>query len=175
MLIREATVEDVRAISETHVRGWRWGYRDLFPSSVLEALSVEDRIRQWHARLDERLADSPVFVVVSARLVVGFAAVGPSPDDDMPPETAELQSLYVDEAVAGTGVGRLLMTAASEHVRVSGGKVLTLWVEQENRRARRFYEAAGFDPDGSARQERHPLVPVVSNEVRYRRCLGGES
>ena len=171
VLVREASPDDVRAIAEAHVRGWRWGYRELYPSGVLDALSVDDRERQWTARLAQPAIDSFIFVADRDGGVVGFAFAGPSPDEDALPGTAELHSLYVDEDIAGTGVGRRLVVAASERVRAHGYDVLTLWVDEGNRRARRFYEAVGLRPDGAAREEGHPLVPVVANEVRYRRRL----
>lgn len=169
--IREARPGDVRAIAEAHVRGWRWGYRELYPVSVLDALSIDDRERQWAARLAQPAIDSCIFVADRDGGVVGLAFAGPSPDEDVPPGTAELHSLYVDEDLAGTGVGRRLVAAASERVRAHGYDVLTLWVDEGNRRARGFYEAVGLCPDGAAREEGHPIVPVVANEVRYRMRL----
>jgi GNAT superfamily N-acetyltransferase len=174
VLVREARHDDARSIAKAHVRGWRWGYRELFASSILDSLSVDDRERQWDARLAHPSIDSSTFVAERAGRVVGFAFVGPSPDEDVSPSTAELHSLYVDEDIAGTGVGRLLMATAAERVRARGYEVLTLWVDEGNLRARRFYEAAGLRPDGAARKEPHPLVPVVANEVRYLRTLGGQ-
>jgi GNAT superfamily N-acetyltransferase len=171
VFVREARPDDARSIAEAHLRGWRWGYRELYPSSVLASLSVEDRERQWNARLARPSIDSSIFVAERAGRVVGFAFVGPSPDKDVRPGTAELHSLYVDEDIAGTGVGRLLMATAAERVQARGYEILTLWVDEGNLRARRFYEAAGLRPNGAARKEPHPLVPVVANEVRYRRML----
>jgi GNAT superfamily N-acetyltransferase len=134
VLVREARNDDARSIAKAHVRGWRWGYRELFPSSVLDSLSVDDRERQWNARLAHPSIDSSTFVAERAGRVVGFAFVGPSPDEDVSPSTAELHSLYVDEDIAGTGVGRLLMATAAERVRARGYEVLTLWVDEGNLR-----------------------------------------
>jgi RimJ/RimL family protein N-acetyltransferase len=54
--------------------------------------------------------------------------------------------------------------------RTSGGGYLsiTLWVLRDNHRARRFYERAGFAPDG-ATNVLHRLGGVT--ELRYRRAL----
>jgi GNAT superfamily N-acetyltransferase len=175
VVVREATLDDARSLAEAHVRGWRWGYRELYPGSILDALSVDDRERQWTARLIGPAVDSFTFVAERAGRVVGLAFVGRSPDADALPGTAELHSLYVDEDIAGTGVGRRLMAAAAQRVAARGYEILTLWVDEGNLRARRFYEAAGLRPDGAAREEGHPLVPIVANEVRYRRMLDAES
>ena len=56
--IRAATVADARAIAEVHVEGWRWGYRDLLPATVLDALDVDEREAWWAANLTD--AGSPL-------------------------------------------------------------------------------------------------------------------
>jgi GNAT superfamily N-acetyltransferase len=101
----------------------------------------------------------------------GSPASDRSRDDDARKSSGELSSLYIEEEVAGTGVGRALMDSAIEFSRDSGYRELRLWVLEGNIRARRFYETAGLRPDGSAKQEMHPVVPVMLEEVRYRRSL----
>jgi hypothetical protein len=44
-----------------------------------------------------------------------------------------------------------------------------LWVLDTNERARRFYEAAGWRPDGGTKREDRPGGTL--NEIRYRRSL----
>jgi putative acetyltransferase len=67
-----------------------------------------------------------------------------------------LDSLYVAPGLQGRGVGSALFTRAKE-ARPDGFR---LWVFQENRRARRFYEARGCrlirETDGAANEERTP-------------------
>jgi hypothetical protein len=66
VLVREARHDDARSIAKAHVRGWRWGYRELFASSILDSLSVDDRERQWNARLAHPSIDSSTFVAERA-------------------------------------------------------------------------------------------------------------
>ena len=50
----------------------------------------------------------------------------------------------------------------------AGFSSITLWVLRDNRRARRFYERAGFAPDGAT----HVLTRLGDvPELRYRRTL----
>jgi ribosomal protein S18 acetylase RimI-like enzyme len=51
----------------------------------------------------------------------------------------------------------------------AGYQGITLWVLEENARARRFYERAGFASD-DARHVLDDLGGVI--EIRYRRALG---
>lgn len=49
--------------------------------------------------------------------------------------------------------------------RADGFVRATLWVVSDNPRARRFYEAAGWAPDGTTRRE--DLLGSPVDEVRY--------
>ena len=54
-------------------------------------------------------------------------------------------------------------------VKIAGYTCITLWVLEANARARRFYQRAGFIPDGA----RHVLDDLGGvTEIRYRRGLG---
>jgi ribosomal protein S18 acetylase RimI-like enzyme len=60
------------------------------------------------------------------------------------------------------------MDAAIEHARAAGHGILTLWVRQENGRARRFYEKHGMRPEGPERHRPHDVLPTEMKEIRYR-------
>lgn len=63
--------------------------------------------------------------------------------------TGELYALYVTPAWWSAGVGRALMDAVLAALREAGYVSAVLWVLVDNARARRFYERAGFVPDGA--------------------------
>jgi hypothetical protein len=77
--IRAAEPSDALAIAEVHVRGWQWGYRDLLPSDVLEALSVDRREEGWNEILSSLPDGATVLVALQGERIVGFASVGPKP------------------------------------------------------------------------------------------------
>jgi hypothetical protein len=85
--IRPAELTDAREIAEVHVRGWRWGYRDLLPMEVLDSLSVERRERGWNEILRSLPPDATVLVADLDGRIVGFAGVGPCRDQDAPEGT----------------------------------------------------------------------------------------
>ena len=72
--------------------------------------------------------------------------------------------MYADPSAWSTGVGAALMCAALEHLTAMRFSHVTLWVLEDNERARRFYERWGFRADG-ARQVIDLGAPVA--EVRY--------
>ncbi len=120
-------------------------------------------------RRDDRLATPPAgwstFVAERAGEVIGFASVGPSRDER---GVGEVYAIYVDPDSWSTGAGRALMARAEEVLRdrYSQG---TLWVLEDNPLARRFYEIAGWVPDGAHKTEER--WGVQAPEVRYRKVF----
>jgi GNAT superfamily N-acetyltransferase len=101
--------------------------------------------------------------------VVAVADVLPSRDDDADPATGEVPMIYALPRAWGSGAGRELMAAAVAGLREAGFAQVTLWVLDSNARARRFYERAGFVPDGATKTD--VLAGATMTEVRYRRAL----
>lgn len=137
--------EHTRGLAECHIACWREAYADLIPKHVLDAFDVDRRAEQW----ERRRIDHPgnTVVAVSGAVVIGFGSGGLSHDE--PPVTPrEINAMYVRAAWYGTGVAHDLMrTVLRPEVDTS------LWVFEENPRARAFYEKYGFAPDGTRRVE----------------------
>jgi len=163
--IRPATVADARAIAEVHVASWRWAYRGIVPTEVLDGLSVGDRSDMWASILGTPNERSFVFVAADAGAVVGFASAGPSGGPDALVDTAEVFTLYLLEHVVGRGIGRELFGTLVAAIRDRGYPRAVLWVLEANARARRFYEAAGWRDDGG--RDSYQISGVDYPEVRY--------
>lgn len=78
-------------------------------------------------------------------------------------------SLYLLPAYIGRGYGKALLAAAVEALPAQGCRSVLLWVLAENRRARAFYERAGFHPGGAAMETVTGGKPL--EELRYRRRI----
>lgn len=164
--VREAVAADARPIGELHIRAWQWAYRGQLPGTFLDHLSdaIDRREANWTeviGRPEER-----TWVADRSGEVVGFAHTCPSRDADAAPGTAEVGLIYLDVSVVGTGVGRLLFAHAVDDLRRRGAKRATLWVLESNERARRFYDAAGWQTDGTTKVEQRPGFEL--DEIRYR-------
>ena len=163
MQVRLATADDADAVETVRVRGWRVAYRHVFPPAELDALPVDGT--RWRPRLETPPPGWSTFVAEDGEGVVGFASVGPSRDGD---GAGELYAIYVDPDAWSTGAGRALLLRAEEQLRGEYA-VATLWVLEDNPRARRFYEAGGWEADGAAKAE--VRLGVRATEVRYRKEL----
>ena len=165
--VRTAKQGDAPAIAAIHVESWRVAYRGLVPDDALATLSLTDFEARWLERLGggER-AHERTLVVESEGEVVGFAATGPCRDEEIDPgKLIELYAIYVHPDTWGQGHGRQLLNRTMADLMKTGHESLMLWVLEENLRARRFYEAAGFAADGTTKVK--PRGEVQLREVRY--------
>jgi GNAT superfamily N-acetyltransferase len=166
LTLRLADQEDARSIAEIHVRAWRWAYRGLMPAELLDGLSVEQRERMWQRNLAPEGPPNRIWVAEGEEGIMGFVATGPSQDPDATAETGEVYAIYLEPEAVGTGVGRQLFSTATDDLRAAGYRTATLWVLDKNERTRRFYELAGWRPDGETKVE--PWQSFELSEVRYR-------
>jgi GNAT superfamily N-acetyltransferase len=146
------------------IHGWRTAYRHVFPPADLDALPID--AERWRARIETPPRGWSTFVAVDdAGAVVGFSSVGPSRDEE---GLGELYAIYVDPDAWSTGAGRALIEAAETTLRREYEEA-TLWVLEDNPRARYFYERAGWAADGARKSEER--FGVRPTEVRYRKAL----
>jgi ribosomal protein S18 acetylase RimI-like enzyme len=168
--VRPASVADAAAMGRLHVRAWQAAYRGHMPDAYLDGLRPEERAAGWERALGRERARGAILVVERAGEVVGFANLGPAGD---PEGAGELYAINVDPDHWGTGAGRALLEAAQAELARLGFDETVLWVLPANARARRFYEAAGWVPDGAERVDE--VLGVTVPEVRYRRRSTSEA
>ncbi|MFF4470773.1 GNAT family N-acetyltransferase [Streptomyces sp. NPDC001599] len=170
--VREMALADCDQVSGIRVRGWQSAYRGLMPQPYLDAMDPAadaERRRSLFARPPQGLVN--LVAEDEAGEVVGWACHGPYRDGEARTADAELYALYVDTARFGAGIGRALVGESVRRCRAAGHARMLLWVLRDNTRARRFYERAGFRPDGA--EEPFEVEGVAVPEVRYARALDG--
>ncbi len=150
-MIREATTDDLAAISSVQLASAREAFAHIGPVEEMEPVDFSSWLE----------AAETALVAVHGDEVVGVAFVG----------ACELQLFYTHPRVWGVGIGRALLSAAEEALRSSGCTEATLWTEERNHRPLRVYAAAGWLPDGGV-QERSWLG-VRIRELRLRKPLSG--
>lgn len=165
LIIRRATVDDAVAVATIQVHGHRFAYRGLLPQPESDEEWIAQRTQAWLSQLAPD-NDRRTFVAERDGAVIGFVAVGPAEHE---PTIGHLYALYLEPPLIGTGVGAALCKAGVADLRARGFRAATLWVLEENARARRFYERAGWSFDGT----RNDSVREGSerHEIRYRRDL----
>jgi GNAT superfamily N-acetyltransferase len=189
VLIRLATPDDAAGIAAVRRASWPAAYAGILPPEVIDrvvarATPARERAgfteQPWRRLLVAETAPAPEPAVAPVTVVTGYASYGMekganglprSPLAGGPPGgrllAAELYALYVAPDHWSTGAGRALMDRVLTEARAEGHRRIILWVLRDNRRARRFYERAGFRRQGAE----HPSFFAGVPEVRYVRDL----
>lgn len=169
-VIRRAEVADAEAGARCHLTCWQEAYAEVVdPDRLAENTSdLDRRISKWTAALTNGvvrwIALNPDPAAPVADRVIGFSAPGPNRDDDAP-TPLELYAIYVRKDWWGTGLGDQLLDVAI------GQQAASLWVLEDNHRARSFYRRHGFTADGMRVDEPFFGVP----EIRMVRAVGSDS
>ena len=140
--VRRAGPDDLDRVVECQEQCWREAYADLVPPRYLDDPDLPARRRErWRRRIEgERL----VVVAADGDQIVAVGSAGARKDDDVEPDTG-LMSLYVRKSRWGRGIGTRVLAG------LLGDRDAYLWVFEDNARAREFYAARGFHPDGAGK------------------------
>jgi ribosomal protein S18 acetylase RimI-like enzyme len=177
--IRLAEPADAEALGTIEAASYLATYRGIMPDSVLARVSPERMIERLRPRLEAAASGPPdelrrMWVIQDdAGAVRGYATTEPATDQFLPPPpgAGELESLYLDPAAIGQGFGHALLAHATADLRAHDFDPLVLWAFEQNQRARRFYERAGWVLDVTG--EHWLLDEVPCPIVRYRLDKGG--
>ena len=182
VVIRAGSAADAAPIAAVQREAWFAAYAGIIPDEIIDRVTTPDdgarvrqsfRTRPWQRMIVATPDDEQAGVV-------GYASFGPETDvlgapwphplstDGAERRVAELYALYVRPAWWSTGTGRALMDRVLARSAAAGYASVTLWVLRDNERARRFYERAGFAPDGASN-----MLTGLGNvrELRYRQQL----
>lgn len=166
--VRVAQPEDAGSIAAVHVASWRAAYKGMLPETFLENLSLGEKETLAQASIQQPESNAHRLLVLDrGGQILGFAALGPE-GSAASGKVAEIFAIYLHPSVWGQGLGRLLLNRGLETLRQAGFTRATLWVLERNERARAFYDAGGWIPDGKTRTQWHGGIAM--RELRY--CLG---
>ena len=190
--IRELTAADGPAVAEVRRASWQAAYTGIIRQALLDqavarpsgllrpapwrrtvvAVSDGGHVAVGYAAFgpERSLQESvPIVPRASARAAAGQPPAVPTlTEAGLAGQVGEVYALYVAPDWWSTGTGRSLMSCAVTALTEAGYGRAVLWVLEANARARRFYEKAGWAPDGAS-NILDGLGGVV--EVRYTRPL----
>ncbi len=161
--IRPATPFDAYALAIVHCDSIRAAFSGLLDDYVAERSSLPYCEQGWIGRLDK--CEVATVVLTCGKQIVGFASVGPSPDEDVKGIAGELDRIYLHPSVWGHGHGSVLLRWCEEKLTELKFRTIKLWVFEVNERALRFYEKHGYKPDGCKK------LAFNATLLRYGKCL----
>ncbi len=162
--IRLATLEDAKYCADIHAKSWSFAYSDIVPKEI-----IDEHNARWPMIWNKMLANNNEshYVVILDSRIIGFLTIAVSRDDDLNKSFYEIIGLYLDPDFIGDGYGKQSMTWIKKEVKSRGYDKISLWVLEENSRARRFYEKSGFKADGKIK----PSGLADTKEIRYFCCV----
>ena len=118
----------------------------------------------WHASVARPPSPSTqLFIAGPPGEVHSYAWVRPG---DGSHDAGEVGAMYSDPTAWGTPAGWAAFSAAVDYLHREGFTDLSLWMLKGNERAGRFYDRAGWQPDGEEQTTTTAVGSYV--EVRYR-------
>ena len=164
-MVRLAELKDISRVAEINIYGWRNAYRGIADDSFLFCkISVEKSIDRLKREFNPKNSSSKLYVYEDDwdGIIKGMMRTGMCRDNDKS-DGFELMAIYVEKAFERSGVGSKLINYFEKEAEKLGIHELYIWVFQENRIARNFYERHGFKPDGKTQVHKDLKAP----EMRY--------
>lgn len=137
MNVRNATLEDMPRLGYIMASSFRAGFADFVTQQTMDACAREERCA---ALLEGVFRQGVIRILIGEDS--GMLCWQPTEGG------AEIIAVHSLPESWGSGLGHAMMETALEQI---GNVKVTLWVFEENHRARRFYEKHGFRWDGSRR------------------------
>lgn len=154
--------EMAETFSQIHTISWKAAYHDCFPAPYLNGFTPEKRAEIF--RRNYGVGEERPFLFHHAGTPKGIAILGPSWECEYPEDIGEICAFYTLPETWGTGFAQDGMRFCLRYFHEQGYQGAILWVLETNRRARRFYEKAGFRPDGTHKEFQ---LDKTFSELRY--------
>jgi len=164
---RIAGPNDAAAVGRVQAAVWRAAYHRILPPDVVDQFEAASFARVWRDSLKHPPSPRHVLLVGCAGdQVVGFAAVGPSPDPDADETSGEVLALGVHPEARRSGHGSRLLNASVDTLRGKGFNSISAWLLAHDEDTRAFLAAAGLSPDRAYRDRVIDVDGAVAREVR---------
>lgn len=138
--IRNINVEDIPAVVDIQIEGWKTAYRGIIDDLFLDSVDRQSRIEQ--RKKDYK--DGQFIVAVQNDEIVGFCRyydnVLSSDGQDC---DCEIMALYVKPELKRQGIGKKMLNYAVSDFKNMGRNKMILWCLKENYPSRTFYEKMG--------------------------------
>ena len=139
--IRNVKKEDLRAVAEISVNGWKTAYKGIIDDDFLNNLSIEEKYKK---RLND-YTENGFIVAELNNEIVGFCRYrsGNYYKETHPNIDCEISALYVKPEYKRKSIGRKLVNSVIDEFRENGYSKMILWCLKDNYPSRAFYEKMG--------------------------------
>lgn len=130
--------DDLFEISNIYEYSWKYAYKDIIPQDFLDSIPKG----RWANSINREGMNN--LVLIENGLVVGTASFCKSRWEKYI-DFGEIVSIYFLPDYIGKGYGGHLLKRCIDELGKLGFTKLLLWVLEDNKKARRFYEKNGFN------------------------------
>ena len=148
--IRNATTEDAEDLALIYSKSFHSAFKGIISDEFLDEKFSYERLK---GRLSEEVSKgTPInSIMVIDDIAVGMVTYTDSKNEENDSLEAEIWRIYLLPEYWNQNIGMELMEWSLKDLEAKGYKKVSLWVIEENVRARRFYEKFGFEHDGKIR------------------------
>lgn len=159
--VRMAVLEDAEVLGHIIVESWKSAYKNIIPEDeIVRYLDKQKRKQQFEKFIQDK---EIVLIGFYNEIPCGLVFANKENDEELE-DTGSIYSIYTLQQYWGKGIAYKLMDKAVDILKEEGCKHISLWVYEENIRARKFYEKCGFQFDGTKKHGRFSNKPM---ELRY--------
>ena len=141
-LIRKVMPGDETVLAYIQTESWKAAFKDILEEEELIRCANFERATQMYQRMLEEQKGNGYILEISGKSHC-IAWWDTSREVDMP-DYAELICIHSLQDNWGKGYGSKMMDKVLADISEAGYTKVMLWVFEENKRARTFYEAKGF-------------------------------
>src|SRR5690554_4231755 len=137
--VRPMTIEDAYKVAKIHTESWQVAYKGIIDQSILDSLDIDQKEKAW----TEGIKDDPSLIRLVAEMdgdIKGFAVGLHNRSHPSPNSEGELWAIYIDPNFTFKGLGTTLFVAFQKELLSLGINSMCVWVLEENKNARLFYE-----------------------------------
>jgi len=144
IIIHKALPEDAQNYADCHISCWQTAYKGIVPDEYLEKMLVDRQ--KMVDRYKERLTNPGTcehYCVLYEEKMIGFITIDKSiKNDDL--NNTGIWAVYLIEEFRNRGFGKKMLDFSIKELKSVAPKEISLWVFEENVKARRFYEKNNF-------------------------------
>lgn len=149
-IIREATENDSIKMGQVITLSWKTAYAGIVPEDYLNNLSFDDRAKTFSNDINKK-SDTDYFIAELNGKAIGALVLSKCRDKDLK-DAGEVCAMYLLPEYIGKGYGTEMMRFSVSFLAKSGFDIISLWVLEDNSRARKFYQKCGFISDGAKKE-----------------------
>lgn len=143
--IESGKLGEEEIFAHIQTESWKAAFRDILDEQTLERCTRIEKATAMYRRLFTQGIGHGYLLRVGGKphCIAWWDAARDGEEG-----SAELICIHSLPDNWGKGYGTKMIEAVLSDIRAAGYSRVVLWVFEENRRARRFYEACGFAPNG---------------------------